>query len=314
MIASRREAFQAHLENRQRENTLAFVNPLKTKWFYITLICVFLTTFSGLIYWQYGDKLASIFAPINQSLPEAETTQVEPGSAYSKLIGSGEPEESEIAVASNSTIQPNSQISNVELVSSPSDNEEKVGEPLKSELPEEGLLITNWESAVSSLHEATPSLAQEDNNTSEIARIDSSVTDSSGTVASNGTSNPQELAQGSQINTSDANDNVAPSSVVRTQDQESWIGENDYAIQLLAMKNESVLNEFLRENKLTQQTRIYKTRRYGGEWFVVVDKRIYTSLSQAQQARSNLPDYPGKQNAFVKRGNQILSEMSKAQN
>ena len=314
MIASRREAFQVHLENRQRENTQTFINPLKTKWFYIALACVFLATFSGLIYWQYGDKLASIFAPINQSLPEAKTTHVEPGSAYSKLIGSGEPEESEITVASNSTIQPNSQISNVELVSSPNDNDEKVGEPLKSELPEEALLITNWENAVSSLHKATPSLAQEDNNTSEIATIESSVTDSSGTVASNSTSNPQEPAQGSQINTSDANDNVAPSSVARTQDQESWIGENDYAIQLLAMKNESVLNEFLRENKLTEQTRIYKTRRYGGEWFVVVDKRIYTSLSQAQQARTDLPEYPGKQNAFVKRGNQIRSEMSKAQN
>ena len=116
MIASRREAFQAHLENRQRENTQTFINPLKSKWFYIAVICVFLATFSGLIYWQYGDKLASIFAPISQPSPEPERTQVEPGSAYNKLIGNGETDESE-TTASNSATQATNQIGNVELVS-----------------------------------------------------------------------------------------------------------------------------------------------------------------------------------------------------
>ena len=133
-------------------------------------------------------------------------------------------------------------------------------------------------------------------------------------MVSNGALSDQQPAQGAKSNSDGVNDNVTPTTVASESSQEGWIGENDYAIQLLAMKSESVLSEFLRENNLTEQTRIYKTTRYGGDWFVVVNKQIYTSLSQAQQARTDLPEYPGKQNAFIKRGNQILSEMSKAQN
>ena len=314
MIASRREAFQAHLENRQRENTQTFINPLKSKWFYIAVICVFLATFSGLIYWQYGDKLASIFAPISQPSPEPERTQVEPGSAYNKLIGNGETDESETTV-SNSATQATNQIGNVELVSAPKDDSADVGGSLIDESSDNGPLITNWENAVSSLPEVTPSSEQADNNQFENAPIEGNTTDSNGSeVVSSGALNDQQSAQGAKLNSDGVNDNVAPTTVASESSQEGWIGENDYAIQLLAMKNESVLSEFLRENNLTEQTRIYKTTRYGGDWFVVVNKQIYTSLSQAQQARKGLPEYPGKQNAFIKRGNQILSEMSKAQN
>ncbi len=314
MIASRREAFQAHLENRQRENTQTFINPLKSKWFYIAVICVFLATFSGLIYWQYGDKLASIFAPISQPSPEPERTQVEPGSAYNKLIGNGETDESE-TTASNSATQATNQIGNVELISAPNDDSPDVGGSLIDESSDNGPLITNWENAVSSLPEVTPSSEQADNNQVENAPIGGNTTDSNGSeVVSSGALSDQQSAQGAKSNSDGVNDNVAPTTVASESSQEGWIGEDDYAIQLLAMKNESVLSEFLRENNLTEQTRIYKTTRYGGDWFVVVNKQIYTSLSQAQQARTDLPEYPGKQNAFIKRGNQILSEMSKAQN
>ena len=314
MIASRREAFQAHLENRQRENTQTFINPLKSKWFYIAVICVFLATFSGLIYWQYGDKLASIFAPISQPSPEPERTQVEPGSAYNKLIGNGETDESE-TTASNSATQATNQIGNVELVSAHNDDNADVGGSLIDESSDNGPLITNWENAVSSLPEVMPSSEQADSNQFENAPIGDNTTDTNGSeVVSNGALSDQQPAQGAKSNSDGVNDNVAPTTVASESSQEGWIGEDDYAIQLLAMKSESVLSEFLRENNLTEQTRIYKTTRYGGDWFVVVNKQIYTSLSQAQQARTDLPEYPGKQNAFIKRGNQILSEMSKAQN
>ncbi|MEC8375668.1 MAG: cell division protein DamX, partial [Pseudomonadota bacterium] len=86
MIASRREAFQAHLDNRQQENAITFSNPLKSKWLYISILAVFLVTFSGLVYWQYGDKLASLFTPINSDADIADTPQAVPGSAYKNLL------------------------------------------------------------------------------------------------------------------------------------------------------------------------------------------------------------------------------------
>ncbi|MEC8229951.1 MAG: cell division protein DamX, partial [Pseudomonadota bacterium] len=77
---------------------------------------------------------------------------------------------------------------------------------------------------------------------------------------------------------------------------------------------ERVLEQFLLEYGLYDKTRVYKTQRYGGDWFVVVDKTLYPNFNDAQQARSTLPDFPGKQNAFVKNGEQVLKELALTDN
>ncbi|AXT38184.1 cell division protein DamX [Alteromonas sp. BL110] len=329
MIASRREAFQAHLENRQRENTKTFTNPLKTKWFYACVALVFLATFCGLIYWQYGEKLASIFSPISRQTLEANDTQVEPGSAYDKLIAGGEDEEGRnVAVekieedtTDGMQGRVNTQTGNVEIVSTPSatpvlTSQPTLDKPVENEIAENDSLITDWESAVSSLPNAGSSPEPESNNSNIIPSAQSGSSSSLDTSA--GKTTDQRAADNTQTTlTSPQNTDTALGSETLNQPTvqlEQWISANDYAIQMLAMKSESVLNAFLRENNLVAQTRIYKTERYGGDWFVVVFREVYPSLSQAQQTRAALPEYPGKQNAFIKRGSQILAEIDKAQN
>ena len=315
MIASRREAFQAHLENRQRENTKTFTNPLKTKWFYLVVALVFLSTFSGLIYWQYGEKLSSIFSPISRQTLEPKETQVRPGSAYNKLIAdgngdeglSGDVEKSGETTAAEIQNNVSAQTGNVEIVSTPSATPELPDQPTldtpsESEIADNDSLITDWESAVSSLPDAGSSPKTEGDNSNITARALSS--NSSSVDTSSGESTEQSA------DTALSNENRNQTSLQPNQ----WISANDYAIQMLAMKSELVLNAFLRENNLVDQTRIYKTERYGGDWFVVVFREVFPSLSQAQQVRAALPEYPGKQNAFIKRGNQVLSEIDKAQN
>ncbi|MBT3135726.1 SPOR domain-containing protein [Alteromonas sp. ALT199] len=328
MIASRREAFQAHLENRQRENTKSFTNPLKTKWFYAGVALVFLATFSGLIYWQYGEKLASIFSPINQQTLEPNETQIEPGSAYNKLIAGSDGEEGlNVAVEKSGEAttagMPNdvsAQTGNVEIVSIPSATPKSKGQPTldtpaENETVENDSLITNWESAVSSLPEAgsLPARADVNKGTTSSAQSRNSLS-----VDTNvDTIENEDFEQRTADNTQAALTNLASADTASSDEnvnQAPWISDNDYAIQMLAMKSESVLNAFLRENDLVEQTRIYKTERYGGDWFVVVFRAVYPSLSEAQQARAALPEYAGKQNAFIKRGNQIISELNKAQN
>lgn len=315
MIASRREAFQAHLENRQRENTKTFTNPLKTKWFYLGVVLVFLVTFSGLIYWQYGEKLSSIFSPISQQTLEPKETQVQPGSAYNKLIAdgiagesfSGDDEKSGETTAAEIQNNVSVQTGNVEIVSTPTatpelPNQSTLDMPAENEIAANDSLITDWESAVSTLPDAGSSSKTEGDNSNITARARSS--NSSFVDTSSGEKTEQSA------DTALSRENRNQTSLQPNQ----WISANDYAIQMLAMKSESVLNAFLRENNLVGQTRIYKTERYGGDWFVVVFREVFSSLSQAQQVRAALPEYPGKQNAFIKRGNQVLSEIDKAQN
>lgn len=308
MIASRREAFQAHLENRQRENTQTFSNPLKTTWFYAAVACVFLITFSGLVYWQYGNKLATLFSPIEQQSQEFQTPQVQPGSAYSKLLSD---ENSNIDDSQRGDRQHLDEIAsaaaNVELVVASNESEDT-----RAEATDGNALVTAWNDAVSSLPPSTktskqqgttPDTTDEDNSGESLSNQDSAVTNIKDVDAP-----IVEISKPAQTSDSTTNDKGVEDAPSKNAE---WIAENEYAIQMLAMKDKSVLNAFLSENDLLTRTRIYKTTRYGGDWFVVVDKKVYSSISQAQQGRAALPEYPGKQNAFVKRGRQILSEISK---
>ena len=93
----------------------------------------------------------------------------------------------------------------------------------------------------------------------------------------------------------------------------AWISANEFAIQMLAMKDVAVLNDFLEENGLNAVSRTYKTQRYGGDWYVVVANQTYPTLDAARTAQASLPSYPGKNNAFVKSGSQILSEIALSQ-
>lgn len=317
MIASRREAFQAHLESRQRENAKPFTNPLKVRWLYTVVALVFLTTFSGLIYWQYGEKLSSIFAPISEAALEPEQAQVELGSAYSKLISADDAGKRINAEPIDSRTELNMQAGNVEVVSSKqwtNNQTDDLSEKSlsQSEFSSDKSLITNWENAVSTLPDVAPSSTEEKNSLS----LPNS---SSPTVSTDGNSDiAQRTSQSDSIaltNSAVGNSEAGASAEKEALNQQTqWITTNDYAIQMLAMKSDTALNEFLLENNLIEQTRIYKSKRYGGDWFVVVFREVYPSLSQAQQARAALPEYPGKQNAFIKRGNQVLSEIVKAQN
>nr|WP_233095273.1 cell division protein DamX [Alteromonas sp. IB21] len=308
MIASRREAFQAHLENRQRENTQTFSNPLKTTWFYAAVACVFLITFSGLVYWQYGNKLATLFSPIEQQSQEFQTPQVQPGSAYSTLLSD---ENSNIDDSQRGDRQHLDEIAsaaaNVELVVASNESEDT-----QAETTDGNALVTAWNDAVSSLPPSTktskqqgttPDTTDEDNSGESLSNQGSAVTNIKDVDAP-----IVEISKPAQTSDSTTNDKGVEDAPSKNAE---WIAENEYAIQMLAMKDKSVLNAFLSENDLLTRTRIYKTTRYGGDWFVVVDKQVYSSISQAQQGRAALPEYPGKQNAFVKRGRQILSEISK---
>lgn len=328
MIASRREAFQAHLENRQRESTKTFANPLKAKWFYAVVTTVFFATFAGLIYWQYGEKLSSIFSPISEATLETKQAQVVPGSAYSQLIdddGAGRNIDPELAGA---LADPNMETGNIEVISSPQlapnpTNGLSKEPPSVNELSSGEALITNWENAVSTLPDASSPLAVEkSSNAGQPSGLRARLNPHNSNLSNAGNDGNSDITQNiaqevSTAPTNPTNTLTHPRPDVDNQgleQQTQWITANDYAIQMLAMKSDTVLKAFLRENDLTDETRIYKTERYGGDWFVVVFREVYSSLSQAQQARAALPEYQGKQNAFIKRGNQVLLEINKAQN
>jgi len=293
MIASRREAFQAHLENRQQENALTFSNPLKSKWLYIGLFVVFLATFCGLVYWQYGEKLSSLFEPINGEPASTEAQQAAPGSAYNSLVDS--------SGAATSQASPDiTKGVTLEIV-----EQTQTGTDSNAISDSNTQLVTDWDDAISSL------AASEGTAEKNAAQLDNEQNVDTNEQVPDETT---PLSNAQQSNSSPVQDE--PQQVVLDEPQlndTAWITADLFAIQMLAMKDEAVLSDFIDENSLSDVSRIYKTQRYGGDWFVVVSKQTYSSLQEAREAQANLPNYPGKNNAFVKRGSQILSEIALSQ-
>ena len=307
MIASRREAFQAHLDNRQQENAITFSNPLKSKWLYIGILAVFLVTFSGLVYWQYGDKLASLFTPINSDADIADTPQAVPGSAYKNLLDEADAsrpaDTDERAVAEPLTTDASGN------ESAPENTKENIQESgdIVAQGPSDAItnipkddsatLVTDWKEAISNLENSTT-------NVSSVQAISSK---------GDNTTNASNEEIGSQPDTPITNNAVQTAEETTQQVEGTWISANEFAIQMLAMKDVAVLNDFLEENGLNAVSRTYKTQRYGGDWYVVVANQTYPTLDAARTAQASLPSYPGKKNAFVKSGSQILSEIALSQ-
>lgn len=317
MIASRREAFQAHLETRQRDSGLTLANPLKSKWLYSVVVGVFLLTFAGLVYWQYADNIAGLFSPIDETNVVDDIDQVALGSAYSEVLETApsniqrqdesqnkaleEADTQSISESSQNSLrtieivnQPADQTSDTALASKPSSSEPaSVLTSDKSQLEAKDTLVTNWDTAISTLESSSS------NDTTQTDQQNSPEAISMANTELNDVVTPT----GSQENTEEQNLDLASNT-------ETWIKPTEFVIQMLAMKDNAVLQQFLSENNLVETTRIYKTYRYGGDWYVVVDNTLYPTFEAAQRARAELKDFPGKENTFVKRGDQVLTEIS----
>ena len=317
MIATRREAFQAHLENRQKQSALTFSNPLKSRWLYVLLLCVFVSTFSGLVYWQYGDDIASLFAPID-SADGADANLVAPGSAYDQIAaetmgneagvnaeGSFPYAEGSTLIGGAATIDGADDINNSRAQSVSSENGNVNTQTNETAQHQPEALITSWQNAISK-------------DTGDISKQSSASPEEKS--ATSGGSTSVNTVNANNIAESQPNLDTAPS-VTETLTTEAtlsvtgsteapFIAPTEFALQMLAMKNEQVLNDFIEENNLGEQTRVYKTQRYGGDWYVVIYAQTFSSATQAQQAKQALPDYPNKASAFVKNGQQILQEIA----
>jgi hypothetical protein len=97
-----------------------------------------------------------------------------------------------------------------------------------------------------------------------------------------------------QTESAEAAEAMAPAitSAARTTftDDEQWImnqSSDHYTIQVIATSNEAALQRFINENNLQDSTVYYRTRRNGGNWFVLI-QGSFKSLSLAKNAINKL--------------------------
>lgn len=307
MMAQRRAAFQAHLDQRRLPAQPSSRNLFRSPWFYTAITLLFLALFGGLVTWQYGNALSSLFSPIApRTAPE--TTQVAPGSAYDQITDS----------------QP-------ALIEQES--------PATEKATSNSSLVTNWQEAVDTLPDTSQTIAEvtpsptnasinlegptaqngDRENTSDAGEINNAakpVSEQSSSVPSPVTARVEETTTTPDTTALEPRSNddnaISPKAGTQPQHVEQWLKASEFAIQMMGMADINAIHQFIAEHQLEEVADIYKTRRYGGNWYVMVYHQAYPTLQDAREAVQRLPNYPTKGDAFVKSGAQVLREIALA--
>ncbi|QPG05426.1 SPOR domain-containing protein [Salinimonas marina] len=85
---------------------------------------------------------------------------------------------------------------------------------------------------------------------------------------------------------------------------------DDFVLQLAGLKDEALLRNFVSDYNLDDKVWIYQTQRYGGDWHVLLFRQPFASAAEARRAMALLPDFPRKNQAFVKSATQVLQEIT----
>jgi DamX protein len=314
LISSKRQQFNERLAVRESIESSQH-NLLGEWWVKVLLSIIFFVTFTGLLLSQYVtlEQAKSFYATVFDGVP---VVSVEKASV------------DEPSIIDSDDVVEATELGPVEEVSSevPSfltlaDDQKRVvdWEDAVKSLPEAPLVVTDENAGQTinseqTLTDNTSALIEEQSeNTAQSAlplqnteealadEFDYPVDDITsveqldslntvGTEADVGDSVPSAVTE-QEVQTTD--DVVIDSSntVVDSEFDETFLtnlDETGFALQLSAMSTEEALNFFLQTNQLTETTWVYKTQRFGGDWFVVLHNQTFDSLESANAAIQGL--------------------------
>ena len=84
---------------------------------------------------------------------------------------------------------------------------------------------------------------------------------------------------------------------------------DSYVLQLSGITTEGLLEEYLVDNRMLNSVWVYKTQRYGGDWFVVLFNQSFDSLEAARSGVSLLSTQLQSVSPFAKSVSQIKNEI-----
>lgn len=325
LIARKRENFQQHMARRYGHSNQATRPKLKSPWFLTAVASVFLVIFGSLVAWQYGNEIGSLFSPIGSEPVPESNDMVAPGSAFDKIV---EPPP--------------------EAATAASDTPARREPALPSDIENDSQLVTQWREAVDALprQSRNPSEAEasvqdpvspgavRNNEKAQAPQADPETRTELGATLpltkddiAKGAEQQTQPPEKQQLTDNNATKMADSINVDGTKldtgtparsdtDNEMLAGsvrQNDFMLQLAGLKDKELLAQFVSDNNLSALTKVYRTQRYGGDWYVLLFHQPFSSLKEARQALSSLPEYQGRENAFVKRGSQILEELKEVE-
>lgn len=285
---------------------------IRQKWFMASVSMVFILIFTGLLAWQYQDELAAVLA---EPTPAVDTSTV------AELDASPTPEAEADTTDSDDTIiaQLSEELSELEQQQQDKNTapEEIIAESWQDALsksipkPENSSKVSDFASA----EPINPSL--NDNDAMPDESLDDSPVSASNSPAGDFPVDDirsveeleRELGIESQNTTpKQMSDTTAPNYAFN-EAQILALDDQQLLLQLAGMQNEAVLQRFLEDNTLKDNTWVYETQRYGGPWYVVLLAQPFANAAQARAQVNLLPRTIRDSQPFSKSVAQIRNEI-----
>jgi DamX protein len=270
---------------------------------------VFLVVFIWMLGWQYSEKVCAMRSYVTNHMPPKEQT-VEPSNVA----------ESFQQLVSSQTTQVAPQFDRVAVVPKNITNLTKVG--IKE------LLVTDWSSAITKLNEQSNKVLLQSYNIDEKlnTQTNRSLVPKQPAIvedieAQTDTVNDYQIEDKFKVNitpiSSQKGERLANTEQIQTTaflkpepGMLLALPNKHFVIQIAAMANIIILQDYVREQQLSQQLWLYKTQRYNVDWFVLLKNQHFSSIEAARVEIINLADAVLKNTPFVKSIEQVKQEIS----
>ena len=302
LISQKRQAFAQRLKKRDASPELGATSLLHKPWFWALTGLLFVCIFAALLVVQYpqfpakilGLKAGTVSTPTNLS-PENDSRPASPP-----------------VIAANIPAQP------------PGDSDDYDDSGSAVSAPDE--LVSSWQSETARIDQAKAvrqqgdialpddpgSLAKEadpDNQTrvqvgvlgkpyAEQALPDTSKVDTG-----------IESTVARKKSTIAATTNLSGPSYSYSERDLLALTSGGYVLQVIGLGSSQAMDDYIQTNQLTTRVWIYKTRRYGNDWYVLLNNQYYPSLAAAVQAVGSLPRSMRQTTPFPKSVEKVQQEI-----
>lgn len=306
-IRDKRKKFAQRLEDRCDKTYQS--TPIYKKWWVATLFgLTFLAIFSGLLGWQYPGKVQAMVTYIDNWL----STEA-------------------LAVKPSENVEVKEPVPTITIQTIPITIDEKVTPTellIDTKIATTDPLVTDWTTASAKLEEQSNKILLQSRNITK-PTVSSVPIEKQAKLAE-----PQTQPAKLDVEKNIDNDykiediyevgaipepqelqlpNIIPSQINSELKTEHnlilALPSENFVIQIAAMANISILQEYVTEERLEQQLWLYKTQRYGGDWYVLLKNQHFSSIQDARAEITYLPETMLRNTPFVKSLRQIKEEI-----
>ncbi|MFQ3234734.1 MAG: DamX protein [Paraglaciecola sp.] len=311
LISQKRDAFTQRLQERDASPELVTRSQLHQPWFWALTGLFFVSIFAVLLLIQYPQFPAKIMALMDDSV--ALSTNLDPTSESSTV--------SPAVVATNRPAK------------SPEDTDDHNDSDVTAPTVNTGdALVSSWQNETVRIDQAKV-VRQIAAGTDKLAKEASSTEIPSGTKATvpeNQTS-VQVGVLGKPYTEQASTDNGAADqgteqtvSLIKSTTQVTKnlsdayyyneqallaLTPDGYVLQIIGLSGPKVMDDYIQTNQLAPHVWIYKTRRYGNDWYVLLNNQYFSSLAEALQAVDAFPKNIGQTTPFPKSIEKVQQEI-----